>query len=47
MAQYMILIYEDETAYATATPQVYGEILEEHNRIRRGRRGAGRDDRRR
>ena len=30
MAQYMILIYEDEAQYATATPQVMGEILQEH-----------------
>ena len=30
MAQYLILIYEDETQYATATPEVYGEIMQEH-----------------
>ena len=30
MAQYMILIYEDEAQYATATPHVMGEILQEH-----------------
>ncbi len=36
MAQFMILIYEDETGYATATPEVYGEILEEHNRFSAG-----------
>ncbi len=36
MAQFMILIYEDEARYATATPEVYGEILEEHNRFSAG-----------
>jgi hypothetical protein len=30
MAQYMILIYEDETQYATASPQVYDEIMQAH-----------------
>jgi hypothetical protein len=30
MAQYLILIYEDETQYATASPEVYGEIMQEH-----------------
>jgi hypothetical protein len=33
MAQYMVLIYEDETPYATATPELLGEIMEEHNRF--------------
>jgi hypothetical protein len=41
MAQYMILIYEDEARYATATPEVYGEILEEHNRFSAGVEGLG------
>ena len=31
MTQYMILIYEDEAQYATATPDVFGEIMEAHN----------------
>jgi hypothetical protein len=31
MTQYMILIYEDEAQYATATPEVMGSIMEEHN----------------
>ena len=31
MAQYMILIYEDEAQYATASPEVYGEIMQAHN----------------
>jgi hypothetical protein len=36
MSQYMILIYEDEASYATATPEVMGEIMEEHNRFSAG-----------
>ena len=31
MAQYLILIYEDEAQYATASPQVYDEIMQAHN----------------
>ena len=31
MSQYMILIYEDEAQYATASPAVYGEIMQAHN----------------
>ena len=31
MAQYLILIYEDETQYATASPQVFDEIMQAHN----------------
>ncbi len=30
MTQYMILIYEDEAQYATATPEVIGEITQAH-----------------
>ena len=30
MSQYMILIYEDEAGYETATPEVYGEIMQAH-----------------
>jgi hypothetical protein len=36
MSQYMILIYEDETSYATATPEVLGEVMEAHNRFAAG-----------
>ena len=36
MSQYMILIYEDEASYATATPQVMGEIMEAHNQFAGG-----------
>ena len=31
MAQYLILIYEDEAQYATASPQVLDEIMQAHN----------------
>ena len=30
MAQYLILIYEDEAAYATATPEVMQEVFDAH-----------------
>ena len=30
MAQYLILIYEDEAQYATATPETWGEITQAH-----------------
>jgi hypothetical protein len=36
MSQYMILIYEDEASYATATPEVLGEVMEAHNRFAAG-----------
>ena len=31
MAQYLILIYEDEAQYATATPELLGEVMQAHN----------------
>jgi hypothetical protein len=31
MTQYLILIYEDEAQYATATPEVLGEVMQAHN----------------
>jgi hypothetical protein len=31
MTQYLILIYEDEAQYETAPPEVFGQIMEEHN----------------
>jgi hypothetical protein len=31
MSQYMILIYEDEASYATASPEVLGEVMQAHN----------------
>ncbi len=30
MTKYLILIYEDEAQYETATPEVFGEISQEH-----------------
>ncbi len=36
MSQYMILIYEDEASYATATPELLGEVMEAHNRFAAG-----------
>ena len=33
MAEYMILICEDENAYATATPDVLQQMMEAHNRF--------------
>ncbi len=31
MADYMILIYEDENGYATASPDVFQQVMEAHN----------------
>jgi hypothetical protein len=31
MAQYLVLIYEDEAGYATASPEVMNEVMEAHN----------------
>ena len=31
MAEYLILIYEDEAQYATASPEVMGEVMQAHN----------------
>jgi len=33
MAEYMILIYEDENGYATASPDVFQQVMEAHNRF--------------
>jgi hypothetical protein len=33
MAQYLILIYEREEEYATATPEVFNNVMEAHNRF--------------
>jgi hypothetical protein len=35
MTEYLILIYEDENGYATATPDVLAEVMEAHNRFAR------------
>jgi hypothetical protein len=31
MTQYLILIYEDEAQYASASPEVLGEVMQAHN----------------
>jgi len=31
MTQYMILIYEDEASYESATPEVLGEVMQAHD----------------
>ena len=43
MSQYLILIYEDETQYATASPELMAEVIEEHNAFSAGveKHGAG------
>lgn len=33
MSQYLILIYEDEAFYASATPEMYEEVMQAHNRF--------------
>jgi hypothetical protein len=33
MGEYMILIFEDESSYATATPDVLQQVMEAHNRF--------------
>ncbi|MGH3498062.1 MAG: YciI family protein [Nocardioidaceae bacterium] len=33
MAEYLALIYEDEAAYASATPAVYGEVMAAHQKF--------------
>ena len=33
MSQYLVLIYEDEAQYAGATPEVFQEIMDAHNRF--------------
>jgi hypothetical protein len=30
MSEYMILIYEDEASYATASPEVFGQVMQAH-----------------
>src|SRR5829696_9341129 len=36
MTKYLILIYEDEAGYATATPEVMGEVMQEHDTFSAG-----------
>jgi hypothetical protein len=41
MSQYMILIYEDEAGYESATPELLGEVMEAHNQFAAGVEGLG------
>jgi hypothetical protein len=36
MSRYLILIYEDETPYDTATPELMGEVMQEHETFTAG-----------
>ena len=33
MAQYVVLICENESEYANAAPEVYGQVMDAHNRF--------------
>jgi len=33
MAEYLVLIYEDEKGYADASPELLGEVMAAHNRF--------------
>jgi hypothetical protein len=33
MAEYLILIYEDEKGYVDASPELFGEVMAAHNRF--------------
>ncbi len=33
MAEYLVLIYENESGYADGGPEIYGEVMEAHNRF--------------
>jgi hypothetical protein len=41
MAEYMILICEDENAYTTASPEVLQQVMEAHNRFAEQVEGKG------
>ena len=36
MSQYMILIYEDEASYESASPEVLGEVMQAHEEFSAG-----------
>jgi len=40
MAQYLVLIWEDEAGYANADQAVYNEVMEAHNRFGKDNAGA-------
>ena len=33
MAEYLIMIYEDESGYANGTPELFGEVMAAHERF--------------
>ena len=33
MAQYMVLIYENENVYTNGGPEIFGEVMDAHNRF--------------
>jgi hypothetical protein len=33
MAEYLVLIYEDESKYASASPEVWNEVMQEHQKF--------------
>ena len=41
MAEYLILIYEDENAYATASPEVFQQVMAAHTRFAQQREEKG------
>jgi hypothetical protein len=41
MSKYLVLIYEDETSYATASPDVMAEVMAEHDAFSAGVEGLG------
>ncbi|UOY02406.1 YciI family protein [Blastococcus sp. PRF04-17] len=41
MSEYLILIYEDEASYETATPEVIGEVMQAHDDFAAGVEGLG------
>ena len=43
MSQYLILIYEAEAEYATASPELMGEIVQAHGVFARASRGTARN----
>jgi hypothetical protein len=40
MSKYLVLIYEDEQSYASATPDVFGDIAAAHTKFGEANRGA-------
>jgi hypothetical protein len=40
MAEYLVLIYEDESNYETATPEILGKVMAEHEAFGAKHKGA-------